>query len=371
MPEPTSAQDTVFDELIDRYGEGEKLWDGEDMVFVIGPDHATEPGKSFLIAPDGALNELDESSVDGVKGSDSFPESEVDPESSALGVAEDQRADAAAHTGSGGEPTAAASPASSVSFPLDSFREAALHLRRPFTPEAVKWKTQATWAKGALIAPYVDARLVIERLNLVVPHLWFDDYEPLAGGKGLLCRLTVDGITRHDVGSGYEGKGLFSDALKRAAVKFGVGVSLYALPKIIFDNESGFLKRYMKKTPRGEKEVVELADKGIERCHSGYRFWLAKTGIPMFGDPLDHGDVFGAVGDIESEAAPTAPAAEEETPVRPDDATAKALIARAEEIFKPSKAMTKTAFRRQLESAASHAELQKLVETLEGTEARA
>ena len=33
----------------------------------------------------------------------------------------------------------------------------------------------------------------------VVPHLWFDEYQPTDGGR-LLCRLTVDGITRHDPG---------------------------------------------------------------------------------------------------------------------------------------------------------------------------
>lgn len=353
MAERTSAQEGVLDELIERFdGEGEHFDADEGVIFRAN-------GTELLIREDGAVSEL-ESSAGGE--TDSLPES-AGPESSDPGDTEDQRVDAAVHTS--GELTAAASPASN-DFPLDTFKEAAIHLRRPFTAEAVKWKVQATWASGALIAPYIDARLAIERLNLVVPHLWFDEYEPLAGGKGLLCHLTVDGITRRDVGGGYEGKGLFSDAFKRAAVKFGIGVSLYALPKITFDNGE-FLNRYMKKQRDGkEKEVVELTAKGIERCHSGYRAWLSSTGIPMFWDPLDHGDVFGAYGDVDDEAAPAASTIEEEQPERPDDATAKALIARAGELFRPSKGMTTAAFNRQLESATSHEDLQKLVEILEG-----
>ena len=104
---------------------------------------------------------------------------------------------------------------------------AAEHLRRPFAAEAVRWKVQA----GTLVVPYVDARLVIERLNLVCPHLWHDEYEPVGGGKGLLCRLTIDGIIRVDVGEGYQGKGLYPESFKRAAVKFRVQVHTTAMPE--------------------------------------------------------------------------------------------------------------------------------------------
>jgi hypothetical protein len=122
-------------------------------------------------------------------------------------------------------------------FPVDSFRDAAHHLRRPFTKHAVKFKVQATWPKerptSGLIVAYIDARLAIERLNLVCPHLWHARYEATGQGR-MWCHLTVDGITRPDVGEG-DGKGLVSDALKRAAVHFGVGVSLYAVSKIVLD----------------------------------------------------------------------------------------------------------------------------------------
>ena len=188
-------------------------------------------------------------------------------------------------------------------FPLNSFREAAVQLRRPFTPQAVKFKVQATWPKkeptGGLIVSYIDARLVAERLNLVVPHLWFDSYESVDKPNFLRCALTIDGITRTDVGQG-DGKGLYSDALKRAAVKFGVGVSLYAVPKMILNVKDGHLA--VKGT--GERTSVVLTPSGEARVRELYTSWLSTSGIQAFGQPLDHGDAADAVGDVEAEAPP-------------------------------------------------------------------
>lgn len=183
-------------------------------------------------------------------------------------------------------------------FPVESFASAAPHLRRPFTPAAVKFKVQATWPKdnptGGLVVAYIDARLVVERLNLVCPHLWADFYEPANGG--LLCRLTVDGITRTDIGEG-QVKGLYSDALKRAAVKFGVGVSLYAIPQSFISTEDGTAKQ--KRTSKGL--TLELTPKGDQQIRAAYTRWLNEHGTKAFGEPLDHGDVEGAAGDPEEQ----------------------------------------------------------------------
>lgn len=270
------------------------------------------------------------------------------------------------------QPEAATPESSPANFPLDSFREAARELRRPFTPEAVKWKTQS----GTLVVPYVDARLVIERLNLVVPHLWHDEYEPTP--KGLMwCHLTIDGITRSDVGEGRD-KGLVSDALKRAAVHFGVGVSLYALPKVFLSFEHGQLvERTYKGKDGKQKKTVELTDKGRKRLDGGYRDWLKKTGEPMFGPVLDHGDVAGALGDVEAEAeaGESEGPSEDGQPAKLDDAAAKALIEAAETAYeklpKAAKSgkggLTPAAFRRKLDGAVhseSHDDLEKLVAEL-------
>lgn len=179
---------------------------------------------------------------------------------------------------------------------VDSFRDAAPLLRRPFAPNAVKFKVQATWEGGALIVSYIDARLVVERLNLVCPHLWTDHYRPISESR-MWCDLTVDAITRSDVGDG-TGKGLVSDALKRAAVKFGVGVSLYAIPKIRLRESDGHIKP-------NRKEKHELTTSGENRARELYEAWLKGHGISAFGEPLDHGDADDAQGDIDAASEPS------------------------------------------------------------------
>lgn len=192
--------------------------------------------------------------------------------------------------------------------PVDSFKEAAPFLRRPFTPEAVRFKVQATYPKDApttaLCVAYIDARLVVERLNMVCPHLWHDEYEPV--GKDMLCALTIDGITRRDLGSGYVGKGLYSDALKRAAVKFGIGVSLYATTAMHIKAPN------VKDTTSGGKKSLALQPSGEQVCRNAYANWLDKFGISTFGQPLDHGDTEESAGDVEAYVTPQDVAAEGE-----------------------------------------------------------
>lgn len=181
--------------------------------------------------------------------------------------------------------------------PVDNFREAAPLLRRPFTPQAVKFKVQAKWPKDnpttALVVAYIDARLVIERLNMVVAENWSPRYE--REGKEMWCHLTLfDLQPRSDIGEGV-GKGLVSDSLKRAAVHWGVGVSLYATDKIGFEKASGLVRAARSK----EGPTLKLTDAGEVRCRDLYEEWLTTTGIPKFGQPLDHGDSESAAGDIE------------------------------------------------------------------------
>jgi hypothetical protein len=105
-------------------------------------------------------------------------------------------------------------------------------LAAPFKPREVK-----QLKKGKTIS-YVTARTVMNRLDEVVgPEGWWDDYFPHE--NSVICRLTIvlpDGkeITKVDAGgyagmsdSGDDDKSGFSDAFKRAAVKFGVSRYLY------------------------------------------------------------------------------------------------------------------------------------------------
>ncbi len=110
----------------------------------------------------------------------------------------------------------------------------------PFQPSEIKWKPQSVKGTRAMAIAYIDARLVQDRLDAVLGVAgWQDEYTILPDG-GVVCKLKVllDGVwlSKMDVGSpseqpdgGDRMKAAFSDALKRTAVKFGIGRYLYRL----------------------------------------------------------------------------------------------------------------------------------------------
>jgi hypothetical protein len=114
-------------------------------------------------------------------------------------------------------------------------------LAEPFDPSEVRFKPAVVSGNRALALAYVDARVIQDRLDDVLGvDGWQDDYECLADGS-VVCRLRLrmgdEWITKVDVGGQSEQsdggdriKAAFSDALKRAAVKFGIGRYLYRLP---------------------------------------------------------------------------------------------------------------------------------------------
>jgi hypothetical protein len=114
-------------------------------------------------------------------------------------------------------------------------------LAAPFEPTEVKFKPAVVSGNRALALAYVDARAIQDRLDTVLGVAgWQDDYECRPDGS-VVCRLRLrlgdEWITKVDVGGPSEQpdggdrlKAAFSDALKRAAVKFGIGRYLYRLP---------------------------------------------------------------------------------------------------------------------------------------------
>lgn len=106
-------------------------------------------------------------------------------------------------------------------------------LAAPFDKNEVKTRAQA----GRQLS-YITARTAMNRLDSVLGgENWWDEY--FSQENSVLCRLTIrfpDGstVTKCDAG-GYAGmadqgdddKSGYSDAFKRAAVKFGVGRYLY------------------------------------------------------------------------------------------------------------------------------------------------
>ncbi|MGI6367265.1 MAG: Rad52/Rad22 family DNA repair protein [Anaerolineae bacterium] len=117
-------------------------------------------------------------------------------------------------------------------------------LAEPFREDQVRWKPQVVSEGGrALAVAYVDPRVVSERLDQVVGGDWSFRWESLGvQGDRLVVKssLTVCGVTREDVGEHLLSereqadpwKSAVSDALKRAAVHFGVGRYLYWLETV-------------------------------------------------------------------------------------------------------------------------------------------
>ena len=130
-------------------------------------------------------------------------------------------------------------------------------LADPFPADVVGWKAQSVKNNRALAVGFIDARDVMDRLDDVFGvDGWQDSYMPL--GDGVLCTLRIKvgdaWVEKQDVGSpseqpdaGDRNKAAVSDALKRAAVKLGIGRYLYSLPKVWADYDP--VKKQLSQTP--------------------------------------------------------------------------------------------------------------------------
>jgi len=122
-------------------------------------------------------------------------------------------------------------------------------LAEPFNPSCIEWlpknvlKPEQVDNRGrgvsrALALSYIDARSVMARLDEVLgPENWRDSLRVEHGRT--ICRLEIriedEWVWREDVSgdTNFESeKGGASGALKRAAVKFGIGRYLYDVPEV-------------------------------------------------------------------------------------------------------------------------------------------
>lgn len=142
-----------------------------------------------------------------------------------------------------------------------------------FPRDAVSWRAQNMAHDGtrALALAYIDARDVMDRLDTVCGAAnWQDRYE--VHGAKTICYLSIringEWITKAD-GAGDSDveaeKGAISDALKRAAVKWGVGRYLYALktPWVPCESKESNGKFYWKKWLGDPWDYVKEAPKTI------------------------------------------------------------------------------------------------------------
>ena len=127
---------------------------------------------------------------------------------------------------------------------LQRDKEILLQLQKPFQKEQIRWRVQqAGMSKNnspwVMVIPYVDNRAIQERLDEVFGLSWSNSFKPTPSGDGWLCGITAqvgdDQVTRWD-GAEHTHieklKGGLSDAMKRAAVQFGIGRYLYQMEAI-------------------------------------------------------------------------------------------------------------------------------------------
>lgn len=117
-------------------------------------------------------------------------------------------------------------------------------LAAPFPPGDIEWRIGRAGVKNdkvwATCLAYVTNRAIMERLDAVVgPANWRNEYrEWTTGSPGVLCGISIrvgdewvtkwDGAEQTDIESV---KGGLSNAMKRAAVQWGIGRYLYDLPE--------------------------------------------------------------------------------------------------------------------------------------------
>ncbi len=115
-------------------------------------------------------------------------------------------------------------------------------LQEPFPADEISFKPGHVTANRCLAMCYIDARNVQDRLDQVLgADRWQEEYVPLPDGT-IICKLSVkigeEWVVKSDLGvpsdtpgmdAGDKRKGAFSDALKRAGVKLGIGRYLYGL----------------------------------------------------------------------------------------------------------------------------------------------
>lgn len=132
-------------------------------------------------------------------------------------------------------------PPAAPTAPAEPLTLSAVHskLCKPFARALVELKPGAiTQDKSrALSMPFVDSRAYQTRLDRVVgPEGWSVEYRPLSD-RAVLCRLTILGVTREDVGECNVGDenaatSAVAQSFKRACSAFGLGRYLYSLPQV-------------------------------------------------------------------------------------------------------------------------------------------
>ena len=161
-------------------------------------------------------------------------------------------------------------------------------LRAPFKPEDIEWRVQRSGIKPngsawVQVIAYIDNRAVQNRLDDVVgPANWRDEFDTSPNG-GILCGLSIrindEWVTKWDGADNSDIepiKGGLSNAMKRAAVQWGIGRYLYSLESayIAVQRERGDNYVQIWKDPKNKKGPADF---------TGY--WSAPA-LPAWARPI-------------------------------------------------------------------------------------
>ncbi len=150
-------------------------------------------------------------------------------------------------------------------------------LAEPFDPKWLRFKPQATKGNRALAVAYISGNAVMERLDDVVgPGGWKTEYLQV-GPQSVECRLylKVDGewVCKADVGAtseqpdeGDRMKAAYSDALKRAALNWGIGRYIRSLPQEWCDFDPQ--RKQFTNTPRLPAWALPKGSNGVHHPQS-------------------------------------------------------------------------------------------------------
>ena len=150
-------------------------------------------------------------------------------------------------------------------------------LAAPFKDDEIEWRVGSTTKdkkKGMMLA-YVTNRAIMNRLDEVVgPENWKQTFREIH--KGIVCALSIrlensdEWITKEDgadLTNVEATKGGLSDAMKRAAVQFGIGRYLYEADSVWVElNEFGYPKTKPSKVTFGGKATQPKELSPREAC---------------------------------------------------------------------------------------------------------
>jgi hypothetical protein len=211
-------------------------------------------------------------------------------------------------------------------------KEIQKELLRPFTAASVGFRADAKKPDRSgrvRCVVYIDSRLARERLFDIDPE-WTAEYSYAATYTGdpcgfqfytpIECRLTVLGVTRTGVGqsatkspSANTVKSAYSDALKRAAVEFGIGAYLYAFKQFYAQEKDCYVLN---------GDVKALNREAVLDLRKQYTSMIAnKLFQDRFGMPTEYGTL------ADDERGNTAPD-DEQLPLSPAPARTPPTIAR-------------------------------------------